>query len=117
MLSGTFDPDAEAALAWCLREAVTNVVRHSGAANCYISLTSRSGTMSLTVRDDGRGATGCDPARSRQRRRREPAVGLAVRTASACPSRRVRAARHGGAAERGRRHAWNCARTCAPASA
>jgi two-component system sensor histidine kinase DesK len=55
MLSGAFDPDAEAALAWCLREAVTNVVRHSGAKNCYISLTRRSGTMSLTVRDDGRG--------------------------------------------------------------
>jgi two-component system sensor histidine kinase DesK len=63
VLSGTFDPGAEAALAWCLREAVTNVVRHSAAANCFISLTSRSGTMSLTVRDDGRGATGCDPAR------------------------------------------------------
>ena len=29
--SGTFDADAEAALAWCLREAVTNVIRHSGA--------------------------------------------------------------------------------------
>jgi two-component system sensor histidine kinase DesK len=55
MLSGTFDPDVEAALAWCLREAVTNVVRHSGAKNCYISLTRRAGTMSLTVRDDGRG--------------------------------------------------------------
>jgi two-component system sensor histidine kinase DesK len=55
LLSGTFDPDAEAALAWCLREAVTNVVRHSGAKNCYISLTRRAGAMSLTVRDDGRG--------------------------------------------------------------
>jgi two-component system, NarL family, sensor histidine kinase DesK len=55
MLSGTFDRDAEAALAWCLREAVTNVVRHSGATNCYISLTRREGAMSLTVRDDGNG--------------------------------------------------------------
>jgi two-component system sensor histidine kinase DesK len=55
MLSGAFDPDVEAALAWCLREAVTNVVRHSGAKNCYISLTRSAGTMSLTVRDDGRG--------------------------------------------------------------
>jgi two-component system sensor histidine kinase DesK len=57
MLSGTFDPDTEAALAWCLREAVTNVVRHSGASNCYISLTRRAGAMSLTVRDDGTGHT------------------------------------------------------------
>jgi two-component system sensor histidine kinase DesK len=57
MLSGTFDPDAEAALAWCLREAVTNVVRHSGATNCHISLVRRAGAMALTVRDDGNGHT------------------------------------------------------------
>ena len=31
MRSGTFDPEAEAVLAWCLREAVTNVIRHSRA--------------------------------------------------------------------------------------
>jgi two-component system sensor histidine kinase DesK len=65
VLSGTFDLDAEAALAWCLREAVTNVVRHSGAQNCWISLTRRSGTMSLTVRDDGTGLTGCASAHER----------------------------------------------------
>jgi two-component system sensor histidine kinase DesK len=65
VLSGTFDPDAEAALAWCLREAVTNVVRHSGAETCWISLTRRSGTMSLTVRDDGTGLA-C-PASPRER--------------------------------------------------
>jgi two-component system sensor histidine kinase DesK len=62
LLSGTFDPDSEAALAWCLREAVTNVVRHSGAKNCYLSLASRAGVMSLTARDDGKGhspADGC----------------------------------------------------------
>jgi two-component system sensor histidine kinase DesK len=55
LLSGTFDPDAEAALAWCLREAVTNVVRHSSAKNCRISLSRQSGAMTLTVRDDGTG--------------------------------------------------------------
>src|SRR5487761_20769 len=65
VLSGTFDRDAEAALAWCLREAVTNVVRHSGAENCWISLTRRSGTMSLAVRDDGTGLTGCASPRER----------------------------------------------------
>jgi two-component system, NarL family, sensor histidine kinase DesK len=57
VLSGTFDPDVEAALAWCLREAVTNVVRHSGATTCYLSLTQRVGAVSLTVRDDGNGHT------------------------------------------------------------
>jgi two-component system, NarL family, sensor histidine kinase DesK len=55
LASGTFDPDAEAALAWCLREAVTNVIRHSEAENCDIGLTRRVGTVSLKVRDDGRG--------------------------------------------------------------
>ena len=55
LASGTFDPDAEAALAWCLREAVTNVIRHSEAGNCDIALTRRSATVSLKVRDDGRG--------------------------------------------------------------
>ncbi len=57
MRSGTFDPDTEAALAWCLREAATNVIRHSGAAACRIRLTERSGEFSLEVGDDGRGLT------------------------------------------------------------
>jgi two-component system sensor histidine kinase DesK len=60
LLSGTFDPDAEAALAWCLREAVTNVVRHSGARTCHIGVSHRSGTLSLEVRDDGRGHVGAE---------------------------------------------------------
>jgi len=42
-------------LAWCLREAVTNVIRHSGAKNCRIRLTERPGELSLEVSDDGRG--------------------------------------------------------------
>jgi two-component system, NarL family, sensor histidine kinase DesK len=57
LASGTFDPDSEAALAWCLREAATNVVRHSGAKTCRITLTRRRGGVSLTVRDDGQGLT------------------------------------------------------------
>jgi two-component system sensor histidine kinase DesK len=66
LASGTFDPDTEAALAWCLREAATNVVRHSGAKTCRITLARRRGAVSLTVRDDGRGlaAAGECPAGS-----------------------------------------------------
>jgi two-component system, NarL family, sensor histidine kinase DesK len=60
LLSGTFDPDAEAALAWCLREAVTNVVRHSSATNCRITLTRSGENLTLTVRDDGHGQAGPD---------------------------------------------------------
>jgi two-component system sensor histidine kinase DesK len=55
LLSGTFGQDEEAALAWCLREAVTNVIRHSGATSCHISLAKKAGSVSLTVRDDGAG--------------------------------------------------------------
>jgi two-component system sensor histidine kinase DesK len=62
LVSGTVDPDTEAALAWCLREAVTNVIRHSGAKNCFISLTRRDGELSLEVRDDGRGRPAGGPA-------------------------------------------------------
>jgi two-component system sensor histidine kinase DesK len=54
--SGTVDADAEAALAWCLREAVTNVVRHSCARNCWLTLRAGTGELTLEVRDDGRGA-------------------------------------------------------------
>jgi two-component system sensor histidine kinase DesK len=53
--SGTFDAEAEAVLAWCLREAVTNVIRHSGAKNCRVRLTERPGELVLEVCDDGRG--------------------------------------------------------------
>jgi two-component system sensor histidine kinase DesK len=56
--SGTYDADAEAVLAWCLREATTNVIRHSGARTCRIRLAERDGELSLEVTDDGRGLPG-----------------------------------------------------------
>jgi two-component system sensor histidine kinase DesK len=59
--SGTFDPDAEAVLAWCLREAVTNVIRHSGARRCRIRLADHGGELSLEVTDDGLGFADQDP--------------------------------------------------------
>jgi two-component system, NarL family, sensor histidine kinase DesK len=58
MRSGTFDPDIEAVLAWCLREAVTNVIRHSRALICRIRLVQGAGELSLEVTDDGRGFSG-----------------------------------------------------------
>ncbi|WP_372440986.1 sensor histidine kinase [Actinacidiphila acididurans] len=48
-------PDGEGALAWALREAVTNAVRHSGAAQCVVALTVTDAQARLTVSDDGRG--------------------------------------------------------------
>lgn len=62
--SGTFDVDAEAVLAWCLREAVTNVIRHSGAKTCRIRLIQRPGELSLEVSDDGHGPGGQDTGES-----------------------------------------------------
>ncbi|MGP3943045.1 sensor histidine kinase [Streptomyces sp. 6N106] len=51
-------PDQEGALAWALREAVTNVVRHSGARRCAVTLDETGDELCLTVTDDGRGGTG-----------------------------------------------------------
>jgi two-component system sensor histidine kinase DesK len=49
----------ESALAWALREAVTNVVRHSGARRCVVSLVRRQTldgpVLELSVEDDGTG--------------------------------------------------------------
>jgi two-component system, NarL family, sensor histidine kinase DesK len=47
-------PDVESVIAWALREASTNVVRHSGARACAITLASDSEVVSLQVVDDGR---------------------------------------------------------------
>jgi signal transduction histidine kinase len=49
-------PVVDATLAWVLREAVTNVIRHSHARRCAIHLTARDGAAGLEVVDDGRGA-------------------------------------------------------------
>ena len=48
-------PDEDRALAFALREAVTNVVRHAGASRCRISLAVNGARTTLEVRDNGRG--------------------------------------------------------------
>ncbi|MFE0171462.1 sensor histidine kinase [Streptomyces sp. NPDC059002] len=54
--------EGEAALAWALREAVTNVVRHSGARRCTVTFTARQTLagplLELCVEDDGAGGSG-----------------------------------------------------------
>jgi len=54
---GSLLPEQDGVLAWCLREAVTNVVKHSGAKKCEVRLFRADGSASLEVADDGRGAT------------------------------------------------------------
>jgi len=46
---------AGAVLAMALREAITNVIRHSGARTCRIALTRGANGLELTVSDDGDG--------------------------------------------------------------
>ncbi|MFJ7147965.1 sensor histidine kinase [Streptomyces sp. NPDC100445] len=60
--SGTpLDPQSEALLGWVVREAVTNVVRHSRATRCEITVESTSEGARLTVTDNGTGTgTGAD---------------------------------------------------------
>jgi two-component system sensor histidine kinase DesK len=48
-------PRQESVLALALREAVTNIVRHARAKNCWISVLEQNGARVLTVRDDGVG--------------------------------------------------------------
>ena len=57
--------ESESALAWALREAVTNVVRHSGAARCTIELLRRQTldgpVLELSVEDNGSGGSDAGP--------------------------------------------------------
>ncbi len=54
--------ESESALAWALREAVTNVVRHSGARRCTVELLRRrtpdGQVLELSVEDNGSGGPG-----------------------------------------------------------
>ncbi|MFD8448160.1 sensor histidine kinase [Streptomyces coelicoflavus] len=51
-------PQTEALLGWVVREAVTNVVRHSGASRCEIAVRGGADRVRLTVTDDGTGVAG-----------------------------------------------------------
>lgn len=51
------DPGAERQLAWVVREATTNVLRHSGARTCQVSVDRGGGRVRVTVADDGHGTS------------------------------------------------------------
>lgn len=50
-----FSELAQNILSMCLREAVTNVVKHSQATQCSVDVQQREGEVCLTVRDNGMG--------------------------------------------------------------
>ncbi|QIQ05030.1 sensor histidine kinase [Streptomyces liangshanensis] len=55
-LSGPpLEPQTEVLLGWVVREAVTNVVRHSSATHCVITLDGSADQVRLEVTDDGVG--------------------------------------------------------------
>jgi two-component system sensor histidine kinase DesK len=54
-VSTRLSPEEDHALAYALREAVTNVVRHASATRCWIALSDGGGVIHLEVRDNGRG--------------------------------------------------------------
>ena len=54
--TGTVDPALGGTFAWVLREGVTNVIRHSGATHCWVTV----GRDWLTIADDGRGRSADD---------------------------------------------------------
>ena len=51
-------PDVEAVLAWSVREGATNVIRHSGARRCFVTVTADLVNAAVEVVDDGSGADG-----------------------------------------------------------
>src|SRR5690606_14455348 len=51
----TLTPLQESVLAMCVREALTNVVRHSGASACHIELKADEEAIRCTVADNGKG--------------------------------------------------------------
>jgi two-component system sensor histidine kinase DesK len=55
-------PQCEALLGWVVREAVTNVVRHSGATRCEIGVVASAEHVRLTVSDNGDGEPAVPPA-------------------------------------------------------
>ena len=40
----------------CAQEALTNAVRHAGAANLFLAVAEQGGTITVVAKDDGRGA-------------------------------------------------------------
>ncbi|MGH2522527.1 MAG: sensor histidine kinase [Anaerolineales bacterium] len=63
--AGTLPPDTDAALAWTVREGVTNVIRHSRARQCIIRVNIANGRARAEVINDGYREQEHGPARNR----------------------------------------------------
>jgi two-component system sensor histidine kinase DesK len=68
-------PAQESVVAMVVREAVTNVVRHAGARNCQVNLSSSDGACLLEIQDDGSGGSPVEGNGLRGMRERIEALG------------------------------------------
>jgi two-component system, NarL family, sensor histidine kinase DesK len=82
------DPRHRALLAWVLREAVTNVVRHAQARTVVIQL----GSGGIAVTDDGAGCDGAEGNGLRGMRERVTGAGGTLSVGPAAPGTRVEVA-------------------------
>jgi two-component system sensor histidine kinase DesK len=57
---GRVAAEQDSVLAWCLREGVTNILKHSGAKRVVLRLTRVDGAATMELVDDGRGAASLD---------------------------------------------------------
>lgn len=86
------EADQETALALVMREAVTNIVRHSGADAVSIELKREGGDQVLSVRDNGRGCGSTTGSGIRNMRERVQALGGELRlsgTEGTCVEARI----------------------------
>jgi two-component system, NarL family, sensor histidine kinase DesK len=74
----SLSPAQESVLALITREAVTNVVRHAHARNCWLKLASYNGDCVLEIQDDGRGGLQTEGNGLRGMRERIEALGGTV---------------------------------------
>ena len=67
------DPAVQTTCFRVVQEAITNIIRHSGAKNVAVELRREAERLELSVRDDG---AGFDPAVIQQRAARHSTLGL-----------------------------------------
>ena len=81
--TGGLPTEVQSALGWVVREATTNVLRHSGARSVTVELALTEDGATLTVTDDGRGPTGGNGAGLAGLAERVAALGGTVETGAA----------------------------------
>jgi signal transduction histidine kinase len=59
-IDGIFDNDAEIHVYRIIQEGINNIVKHSGATEATVVVKNALGTLSISIRDNGRGLAGAD---------------------------------------------------------